>query len=78
MALSSPDSFAAADICSLCAPKRFTNRRKSLGRDEPARELDQDTLGRRRVLGDDHPDTLGSANNFATDVRASGKTGADP
>jgi hypothetical protein len=36
-----------------------------LGDLQAARDLDQDTLDRRRrVLGDDHPDTLSSANNL--------------
>jgi hypothetical protein len=35
-----------------------------------ARELDEDTLTRsRRVLGEDHPSTLRSANNFAFGLR---------
>ena len=38
-----------------------------------ARDLDVDTLDRRRrVLGDDHPDTLSSANSLATDLYALG------
>src|SRR3712207_6054188 len=40
-----------------------------LGEHEQARKLDEDTLARRRrVLGDDHPDTLESADNFAVDL----------
>jgi Tetratricopeptide repeat len=36
-----------------------------------ARDLDQDTLAcRRRILGEDHPDTLLSAENLAADLRA--------
>jgi Tetratricopeptide repeat len=36
-------------------------------------QLDEDTLARRRrVLGDDHPDTLTSANNLAAGLRAAG------
>ena len=42
-----------------------------------ARALDEDTLARRRrVLGDDHPDTLTSANNLAADLRALGEHAA--
>jgi hypothetical protein len=42
-----------------------------LGQVRAARELDQDTLDRRRrVLGEDHPDTLTTANNLAADLRA--------
>ena len=40
-----------------------------------ARDLDQDTLDRRRrVLGDDLPDTLRSASNLANDLRQLGET----
>ena len=36
-------------------------------------QLDEDTLTRsRRVLGEDHPDTLISASNLAVDLRALG------
>ena len=45
-----------------------------MGRYAEARDLDQDTLDRRRrVLGEDHPDTLSSANNLATDLRELGE-----
>ena len=38
-------------------------------------QLDEDTLARRRrVLGEDHPDTLTSARNLARDLRALGKS----
>ncbi|HLM88269.1 MAG TPA: tetratricopeptide repeat protein [Streptosporangiaceae bacterium] len=41
-----------------------------------ARNLDQDTLDRRRrVLGEDHPSTLMSASNLATDLRELGEVG---
>ena len=41
--------------------------------------MDEDTLARRRrVLGEDHPDTLRSANNLAADLRALGEAGDDP
>jgi len=44
------------------------------GRYAEARDLDQDTLARfRRVLGEDHPDTLASADNLAADLRALGE-----
>jgi hypothetical protein len=47
---------------------------RALGQHEQARDLDQDTLERkRRVLGDDHPDTLGAANNLANDLRNLGQ-----
>jgi hypothetical protein len=46
-----------------------------LGETQAARELDEDTLARyRRVLGEDHPDTLTSASNLAIDLRALGET----
>lgn len=41
-----------------------------LGRHHEARDLDDDTLTRRRrILGGDHPATLVSANNLAVDLR---------
>jgi hypothetical protein len=49
----------------------------NLGEHQAARDLDEDTLARRRILGDDHPDTLASANNLANDLRALGETGGD-
>jgi len=40
---------------------------------EAARELDEDTLARRRrVLGENHPDTLTSAGSLVADLRALG------
>ena len=40
-----------------------------MGHYAEARELDEDTLARcRRVLGEDHPDTLRSASNLAIDL----------
>lgn len=39
-----------------------------------ARDLSEDTLARRRrILGEDHPDTLRSASNLAEDRRALGE-----
>jgi hypothetical protein len=47
---------------------------RDMGRYAEARELDEDTLARsRRVLGDDHRDTLNSANNLAYDLRSLGE-----
>jgi hypothetical protein len=44
-----------------------------LGDHRGARDLDEDTLARmRRVLGEDHPDTLNSASNLAGHLRALG------
>jgi hypothetical protein len=46
-----------------------------LGDVQAARDLDHDTLDRRRrVLGHDHPDTLRSASHLAIDLRALGET----
>ena len=45
---------------------------RDMGRYAEARDLDQDTLARRRrVLGEDHPDTLASASNLANDLATS-------
>ena len=50
---------------------------RELGEVQAARDLDQDTLDRRRrVLGEDHPDTLTSASNLAVDLRALGEARA--
>ena len=50
------------------------HRPARLGEDQAARELDEDTLARRRrVLGEDHPDTLASASNLAVDLRDLGE-----
>ena len=49
------------------------------GEFQAARELGEDTLARRRrVLGEDHPDTLASAGNLATDLRALGEADDGP
>ena len=43
----------------------------ALGEYQAARELDEDVLARRcRVLGEDHPDTLGSVSNLAGSLHA--------
>ncbi|MGH3686544.1 MAG: tetratricopeptide repeat protein [Pseudonocardiaceae bacterium] len=45
-----------------------------MGQYEQARDLQQDTLTRRRrVLGDGHPHTLASASNLAAGLRALGR-----
>jgi hypothetical protein len=50
---------------------------RALGETQAARDLDEDTLARRRrVLGDNHPCTLDSACNLAADLRALGETQA--
>jgi hypothetical protein len=47
---------------------------RELGQVAAARTLNEDTLKRcRRVLGPDHPDTLGTANNLALDLYALGQ-----
>ncbi len=49
-----------------------------LGEVQAARDLAQDTLDRRRrILGEDHPATLTSADNLAADLRAPGEGGND-
>ncbi len=49
----------------------------ALGEVQAARDLEQDTLDRRRrVLGADHPDTLYSASNLAVDLYALGEVQA--
>ena len=46
----------------------------ALGQHQQAHDLAQDTLTRRRrVLGEDHPNTLTSANNLAKRVAALGE-----
>jgi hypothetical protein len=51
---------------------------RALGEAQAARDLDQDTLDRRRrILGEDHPDTLTSADNLAADLRALGEADND-
>jgi hypothetical protein len=50
---------------------------RGLGDLQGARKLDEDTLARRRrILGNDHPDTLISASNLAADLYALGETNA--
>ena len=53
----------------LTSASNLANDLRALGEVQAARDLDQDTLDRkRRVLGEDHPDTLTSANNLAADL----------
>ncbi len=47
---------------------------RDMGRYADARDLDQDLLDRRRLLGEDHPSTLVSASNLADDLRALSQT----
>ena len=52
-------------------PATWPGRCGTWARYAEARELDEDTLARqRRVLGDDHPNTLTSAGNLAADLHA--------
>ena len=45
-----------------------------MGEHQQARELQTDTfIRRRRILGEDHPDTLTSASRLAADLRALGE-----
>jgi hypothetical protein len=47
---------------------------RELGQQEPARQIAEDTFTRqRRVLGDDHPDTLRSAHSLAISLPESGQ-----
>ena len=47
---------------------------RELGDHQAARELDEGTLARRRrVLGEDHPDTLRSASDLVRDIEALGE-----
>jgi hypothetical protein len=46
-----------------------------MGEHQPACDLQNDTLIRlRRVLGDDHPETLTAASRLAADLRQQGKS----
>jgi hypothetical protein len=53
----------------LTAASLLASAHRMLGHPGQARELDEDTLTRRRLaLGEDHPDTLATANNLALDL----------
>jgi hypothetical protein len=55
----------------LISASNFANDLRALGEYQAARKLDDDTLTRRRrVLGEDHPNTEQSARNLAADMRA--------
>ncbi len=73
-----PDTLASADGLAislravgghpgtLTSASRMASSLLHRGEHQAARELDEDTLARRRrVLGEDHPDTLASADNLA-------------
>ncbi|MFI7596714.1 FxSxx-COOH system tetratricopeptide repeat protein [Actinoplanes sp. NPDC049681] len=57
----------------LAAATTLAEIHRQLGHYQQARQLDEDTLTRRKVLGDDHPNTLTSANNLADDLRRVGE-----
>ena len=59
------------DPTTLLAASNLAVSLRALGQYQAARELDEDTLTRkRRMLGEDHPDTQRSARNLAADLRA--------
>jgi hypothetical protein len=65
------------DRHTLSAARSLAAAVRQMGRYTDARQLDEDTLARRRrVLGVDHPDTLRSANGLANDLRELGETDA--
>jgi tetratricopeptide (TPR) repeat protein len=66
-------TFGNDDSQVLAAANQLGNAYWLLGRYDQARQLNEDTLARRRrVLGDDHPDTLISASNLAADLHGLG------
>ena len=63
----------------LAGLKNHDQLKLRLGEVQAARDLNQDTLDRRRrILGHDHPDTLNSAHNLAIDLRALGEADDGP
>src|ERR1017187_4424886 len=61
------------DDDTLAAASNLAVSLRAAGEYQAARELDEDTLARRRrVLGEDHPDTLASADGLAISLRAVG------
>ncbi len=70
VAASSPD-----DLYTLAAGHALGFALRQMGRSSEARRVTEDTVARRRrVLGEDHPDTLTSASNLAADLHALGET----
>ena len=68
------DQFGVYHLGTLAAASTLAVLFQALGQYDKARELDEDTLARRRrVLGEDHPDTLTSASNLATSLHALGE-----
>ena len=63
------------DLATLNAATALAVVLRAIGEYGKARELDEDTLARRRrVLGENHPDTQKSARNLAADLRALGES----
>src|SRR6266704_1360711 len=61
------------DEDTLAAARNLAVSLRAAGEYQAARELDEDTLARRRrVLGEDHPDTLAAADGLAVSLRAVG------
>ena len=68
------DQLGPDDTRTLSAASTVAFALDNMGRYDQARELNEDTLTRkRRVLGEDHPNTLNSANNLAIDLRGLGE-----
>ena len=67
------------DSHSRCDAIKLAQALREMGRYAEARHLDEDSLARtRRLVGEDHPDTLGSAGNLAADLRRLGEYQAAP
>jgi hypothetical protein len=60
-----PGTVTSADKLAISVTRR--------GEHQAARELGEDTLARRRVLGEDHPDTLSTASGLAISLRVVGE-----
>jgi hypothetical protein len=69
------DQLGPEDASTLWAANDLAQAMRNMGHHDQARDLDEDTLARRRrALGDDHPHTLASANNLANDLHILGQT----
>jgi tetratricopeptide (TPR) repeat protein len=65
------------DESTLRAANALAEALRAMGRYAQSRQLDEDTLARRRgVLGENHPDTLTCASNLAMDLAGLGEYGA--
>jgi tetratricopeptide (TPR) repeat protein len=68
------DRLGDDDMATLAVTTYLAWAVRDMGRYAEARELDEDTLTRRRrMLGEDHPSTLASRNNLAIDLRNLGE-----